>query len=72
MQIPPEKIEEIVERTDLVALVSRYVELKPSGRSFKGLCPFHGEKTASFYVTPERRVFKCFGCDVGGDAFSFL
>ncbi len=71
MQIPPEKIHEILERTDLVALVSRHVELKKSGRAYKGLCPFHGEKTPSFHVTPERRIFKCFGCDAGGDAIAF-
>ena len=72
MQIPPEKIQEILERTDIVALISRHVELKRSGRSFKGLCPFHGEKTPSFHVNPERRFFKCFGCEAGGDAISFL
>lgn len=72
MQIAPEKIQEILERTDLVALISRHVELKRTGRSFKGLCPFHGEKTPSFHVNPERRYFKCFGCEAGGDAISFL
>jgi DNA primase len=72
MQIPPEKIEEIVERTDLVALISRHVDLKRSGQSFKGLCPFHGEKTPSFHVNPVRRYFKCFGCGAGGDAIAFL
>jgi DNA primase len=71
MPISPEQIREILERTDLVALVSRHVELKRSGRSFKGLCPFHGEKTPSFHVNPERRSFKCFGCDAGGDAIAF-
>ncbi|MBI5547302.1 MAG: DNA primase [Deltaproteobacteria bacterium] len=72
MQIPPEKIQEILERTDIVALISRHVELKRAGRSFKGLCPFHGEKTPSFHVNPDRRYFKCFGCEAGGDAISFL
>lgn len=72
MQIPPEKIQEILERIDLVALISRYVELKKAGRSFRGLCPFHGEKTPSFHVFPESRHYKCFGCDEGGDAISFL
>lgn len=71
MQIPPEKIQEILERTDLAALVSRYVELKMSGGSLKGRCPFHEEKTPSFYVHPEKRYFKCFGCEAGGDAISF-
>ncbi len=71
MQIPPEKIQEILERTDLAALVSRHVELRMSGGSLKGRCPFHEEKTPSFYVHPEKRYFKCFGCEAGGDAISF-
>jgi DNA primase len=69
--IPEHKIEEVLERTDLVALVQRHVELKKSGRSFKGRCPFHEEKSASFYVTPELKRFKCFGCQAGGDAIAF-
>lgn len=73
MLIPDHKIDEIRERTDLVALVQRHgVELKKSGRSFKGCCPFHNEKTPSFHVWPEERRFKCFGCNAGGDAFSFV
>ncbi len=72
MLIPEHKIEEILERADIVQVVSRYVELKKSGRSLKGCCPFHQEKTASFYVTPEMRRYKCFGCQAGGDAISFL
>jgi DNA primase len=70
--IPEHKLEEIRERTDIVALVSRYVELKKSGRSYKGRCPFHEEKTASFHVTPEMHRFKCFGCQAGGDAIAFI
>jgi DNA primase len=71
--IPEAKIEEIRERTDLVALVSRHgVELKKSGRNLKGCCPFHQEKTPSFYVYPDTRRYKCFGCQAGGDAFSFV
>ncbi|MBS1150185.1 MAG: primase [Myxococcaceae bacterium] len=71
--IPDSKIDEIRERIDLVALMGRHgVELKKSGRSFKGCCPFHQEKTPSFHVWPEERRFKCFGCQAGGDAFSFL
>lgn len=73
MLIPEAKIEEIRERTDLVALVTRHgVELKKSGRSLKGCCPFHQEKTPSFYVYPDTRRYKCFGCQAGGDAFSFV
>ncbi len=71
--IPDSKIDEIRERIDLVALMGRHgVELKKSGRSFKGCCPFHQEKTPSFHVWPEERRFKCFGCQAGGDAFSFM
>ena len=70
--IPEHKIQEVLERVDLVALVSRHVELKKSGRSYKGRCPFHDEKSASFYVTPEMRRYKCFGCQVGGDAIAFV
>ena len=71
--IPEAKIHEVRERTDLVALISRNgVELKRSGRMFKGCCPFHQEKTASFHVWPEDKHFYCFGCNASGDAISFL
>jgi DNA primase len=64
--IPETKIEEIRERIDLASLVSRHgVELKKSGRSLKGCCPFHQEKTPSFYVYPDTRRYKCFGCQAG-------
>lgn len=59
-------------RNDLAELVGRSVELKRSGRSYKGLCPFHVEKTASFYVFPDSQSYKCFGCGAGGDIFTFL
>ena len=72
MPIPEHKIDEVLERVDLVGLVSRHVELKKSGKSFKGRCPFHQEKSASFYVTPEMGRFKCFGCQAGGDAIAFV
>lgn len=73
MLIPDSKIDEIRERADLVALVQKHgVELKKSGRSYKGLCPFHNEKSPSFYVFPEGKRFKCFGCQAGGDAISFV
>ncbi len=70
--IPPEKVAEIRERADLVALVGEYVRLKRSGASFKGLCPFHSEKTPSFYVHPARGFFHCFGCGASGDAIAFV
>jgi DNA primase len=70
--IPDDKIAEIRERTDLAALVGEYVPLKRAGSSFRGLCPFHAEKTPSFYVHPARQFFHCFGCQASGDAFAFL
>jgi DNA primase len=70
--IPEEKIAEIRERTDIVALVQEYVPLKRVGASFKGLCPFHSEKTPSFYVHPARQFYHCFGCQASGDAIRFF
>jgi len=67
-----EPIEEIKSRLSIEDVVGRYVDLKRSGASYKGLCPFHGEKTPSFYVTPSRGTYHCFGCGKGGDIFSFL
>ena len=64
-------VAEVRDRTDIVGLVSGYVQLKKTGRNFKGLCPFHQEKTPSFIVFPESGNFKCFGCGKGGDAFTF-
>jgi len=72
MLIPHHKIEELLARADILAVVGRHVQLKKSGRSYKGCCPFHNEKTPSFYVTPEKRMWKCFGCGAGGDAIAFL
>src|SRR5690606_21764790 len=65
-------LDEIKRRTDLAALISEHVALKRSGRGFLGLCPFHQEKTPSFHVDPERGFFHCFGCNAGGNAFTFL
>lgn len=70
--IPDEKKEEIREAADLVDVASDYVKLKRSGRSYKGLCPFHDEKTPSFHVTPELGIYKCFGCGASGDVFNFV
>ncbi|MFT4039476.1 MAG: DNA primase [Thermomicrobiales bacterium] len=64
-------VAEVRERTEIVELVSQYVQLKKTGRSYKGLCPFHQEKTPSFIVFPDSGNFHCFGCGKGGDAFSF-
>jgi len=65
-------LEEIRNRCDIVDIVSEYVHLKPAGKGFKGLCPFHGEKTPSFMVSPEKQLFHCFGCGEGGNVFNFL
>ena len=70
--IPPEILQQIRDRIDIVDVVSRYVTLSKAGQNFKGLCPFHSEKTPSFSVSPTRQMFYCFGCGVGGDAFTFL
>src|SRR3989304_9938221 len=64
--------DEIRQRINLVELVSQHVALKKAGRQYKGLCPFHQEKTPSFHVDPERGLFFCFGCLAGGDAFDFV
>ncbi len=71
-RIPEATIQEIRDRADIVGLIGRHVELKQSGRSFKGICPFHDEKTPSFHVNPDRQMFHCFGCHEGGDVLSFL
>ena len=72
-RIRQDDIEQVKERTDMVALVGQYLSLKKSGHdSLSGLCPFHQEKTASFSVSPSKQVFYCFGCAKGGDAITFL
>jgi DNA primase len=65
-------LDEIRVAVDIVDLVGRFVNLKKAGQNYKGLCPFHGEKTPSFMVNPKKGIFHCFGCGVGGDAFGFL
>src|SRR4030066_2132979 len=67
-----DQVDEIKQKTDIVSLLGEYIPLKKAGRNYKALCPFHGEKTPSFMVNPDRQIFKCFGCGEGGDAFSFL
>jgi DNA primase len=71
-RIPDATIEAVRDRIDVVDLVGRYVSLRKAGRSHKGLCPFHDEKTPSFNVNPDRGIFHCFGCGAGGNVFAFL
>ena len=72
MKFSYDLLEEIRNRCDIVDIISEYVPLKQAGKSFKGLCPFHGEKTPSFMVSPEKQLFHCFGCGEGGNVFNFL
>ncbi|MEO5372586.1 MAG: CHC2 zinc finger domain-containing protein, partial [Magnetococcus sp. DMHC-1] len=69
---PDSFLDRLKERIDLVDLIGRHVHLKKKGNSWVGLCPFHQEKTPSFNVRGDRGFFKCFGCDVKGDAIEFL
>ena len=70
--IPNETIDGILDKTDIVELISAYVSLKRAGQSFKARCPFHEEKTPSFIVSPAKQIYHCFGCGAGGNAISFL
>lgn len=65
-------LEDVKRANDIVELISEYVPLKKSGNKYRGLCPFHIEKTPSFYVDPEKQLFHCFGCNAGGDVISFV
>ena len=69
---PQSFLEDLRGQTDIVQVIQDYVPLKRAGSSYKGLCPFHGEKTPSFHVNRERGFFHCFGCGVGGDVFKFV
>ena len=72
MRYSDELLEEIRSRNDIVDVVSQYVILKRSGRNYFGLCPFHNEKSPSFSVSPDKQIFHCFGCGVGGNVFHFI
>lgn len=67
-----DQVEQVKQKIDIVQIIEGRVGLKKAGRNFKGLCPFHSEKTPSFMVSPERQTYKCFGCGEGGDVFTFL
>ena len=70
--IVPAEVEKIAREADIAEIIAEYVPLTRSGQSYKGLCPFHSEKTPSFVVSPEKRVFHCFGCGAGGNVFTFI
>ena len=70
--IPDDQVEEVRARADIVDVISQYVDLKKAGKEFKANCPFHEERTPSFYVVPDKGFYKCFGCGVSGDVFKFL
>ncbi len=72
MYISEEIINQIKESVNIVEVVGEYVPLKKSGQNYKGLCPFHSEKTPSFIINPQKGIFHCFGCGVGGNVFNFL
>ena len=70
--ISDEEKDQVRAASDLVAIVQETVELKPRGHEFWGCCPFHGEKTPSFHIIPATQVWHCFGCDEGGDVFTYI
>jgi DNA primase len=72
VSIPQSFIQELLARTDVVEIVGRYVQLKKGGANFMGLCPFHGEKSPSFSVSPSKQFYHCFGCGKNGNAIGFL
>ena len=67
-----DEVEQIKQRLDIVELISSYLTVKKAGASYRALCPFHNEKTPSMMISPEKQIFKCFGCGEGGDVFSFV
>ena len=70
--IPQTFIDELIARTDIVEVIGLRVQLKKAGREFKACCPFHGEKTPSFWVSPDKQFYHCFGCGAHGNAIGFL
>ena len=72
MKFPQQFVDEVRSAADIVTVISDYVSLRKAGTSYKGLCPFHAEKTPSFNVNRDRGLFFCFSCQVGGDVFKFI
>ncbi len=72
MRIPESKIAEVAAASDIVQVISEHVNLKKAGKDYRGVCPFHGDKDPSFYVSPQKGIFHCFGCSVGGSVFNFI
>ncbi|WP_367110299.1 DNA primase [uncultured Psychrobacter sp.] len=72
MSIPSHILDQLNSQADLISIIGRYTTLKRAGTEYKGCCPFHGEKSPSFYVNPQKNIYHCFGCSVGGNAISFL
>jgi DNA primase len=72
VRIPERIVAEIAAAADIVQVISQYVDLKRAGKDYRGLCPFHGDKDPSFYVSPQKGIFHCFGCAVGGSVFNFV
>ncbi|WP_201594634.1 DNA primase [Psychrobacter vallis] len=72
MSIPNHILEQLNSQADLISIIGRHTTLKRAGNEYKGCCPFHGEKSPSFYVNPQKNIYHCFGCSVGGNAISFL
>ncbi|MBI3315277.1 MAG: DNA primase [Candidatus Omnitrophica bacterium] len=70
--IPNDIITAVIDRSDIVETIGQYIALKKAGRNFKGLCPFHHEKTPSFVVNPDKQIFHCFGCGTGGNVVGFV
>jgi len=68
----PGLVDEVIAKTDIVAVLSEYLTLLPAGRNYKALCPFHSEKTPSFVISPEKKLWHCFGCGTGGNVLTFL
>ncbi len=71
-KIPEEVIEQIRTQSDIVDVISEYMQLTKRGRNWFGLCPFHGEQTPSFSVSSDKQIFHCFGCGAGGNAITFI